>query len=208
MINVAYLNDSEVEKFVDSLDKNSDGTIDYAELEQKLDEVHEEIAPKPQPHHLHHDGRDREARHHFLQSIIGSDKKAIPRAEFADSVRTWNVPSMEQEKQDEQAQRAYLKKRRLFRRFRSYWAVHGPEIVFLALVISLQLAFGIWQLVKYLTQSEYRRALGWGVVLAKTCAGALYPTFFFVLISMSRYFSTALRRSYYISRFINWDYSQ
>lgn len=36
----------------------------------------------------------------------------------------------------------------------------------------------------------------------------LYPTMFFLILSMSRYFSTFLRRWYYISRFINWDLSQ
>ncbi|KAI8164753.1 Superoxide-generating NADPH oxidase heavy chain subunit A [Colletotrichum sp. SAR 10_71] len=54
----------------------------------------------------------------------------------------------------------------------------------------------------------YRAAFGWGVVLAKTCAGMLYPTFFFLILSMSRYFSTFLRRSYCVSRFVNWDLGQ
>lgn len=44
--------------------------------------------------------------------------------------------------------------------------------------------------------------------MAKTCAGMIYPTMFFLILSMSRYFSTFLRRWYYISRFINWDLSQ
>lgn len=64
------------------------------------------------------------------------------------------------------------------------------------------------ELVKYVTQTQYRAAFGWGVVMAKTCAGMLYPTMFFLILSMSRYFSTFLRRWYYISRFINWDLSQ
>ncbi|KAG5765407.1 hypothetical protein H9Q72_006538 [Fusarium xylarioides] len=72
----------------------------------------------------------------------------------------------------------------------------------------MQCAFGIWQLVKYQTTPGYREAFGWGVVMAKTCAGALYPTFFFLILSMSRYFSTWLRRSYHISRFFNWDLLQ
>lgn len=36
----------------------------------------------------------------------------------------------------------------------------------------------------------------------------LYPTMFFLLLSMARYFSTLLRRSYHVSRLINWDLSQ
>jgi predicted ferric reductase len=63
-------------------------------------------------------------------------------------------------------------------------------------------------MIKYITQTRYRAAFGWGVVMAKTAAGALYPTMFFLILSMSRYFSTFLRRWYYISRFVNWDLSQ
>ena len=96
----------------------------------------------------------------------------------------------------------------IWRRLRVYWAVKGPQVGFLALVVSLQIAFGTWQLVKYITDPRYTDAFGWGVALAKTCAGALYPTLFFLILSMSRYLSTFLRRSYYISRFINWDVSQ
>lgn len=39
-------------------------------------------------------------------------------------------------------------------------------------------------------------------------AGVLYPTWFFLVLSMSRYFSTFMRRFKHISRFINWDLSQ
>ena len=36
----------------------------------------------------------------------------------------------------------------------------------------------------------------------------LYPTLFFLTLSMSRWLATFARRSYYISRFINWDLTQ
>ena len=36
----------------------------------------------------------------------------------------------------------------------------------------------------------------------------LYPTLFFLTLSMSRWLATFARRSYYVSRFINWDLSQ
>lgn len=35
-----------------------------------------------------------------------------------------------------------------------------------------------------------------------------YPTMFFLITSMSRYLSTFARKSYYLSRFINWDLHQ
>lgn len=203
-----YLTDEEIKRFVDDLDKDNNGNIDYWELEQKLDQVHKEIAPKAQPHNLHYAGRGDEARHEFLRSVIGTRKDSIPRAEFEDSVRKWQIPSLEQDRKEAEVEDDYLKKMSLWRHIRAYWAVKGPEIAFMALVVSFMLAFGIWQLVKYITYEQYRPAFGWGVVVSKTCAGVLYPTFFFLILSMSRWFATLLRRFYFISRFINWDLSQ
>lgn len=209
--NVKYLSDDEIQQFLDDLDHNDDGFIDYKEVEQKLDQAHQELVPKPDAHHIikrGHDCHDKDARHVFLRSLMGSDADRISRQEFADIVRQWNIPSLKQAKKEQEDEKTYFRRRPGWRKIRAYWAVHGPEIAFLALVISMQVAFGVWQFVKYYTTPEYRAAFGWGVVMAKTCAGALYPTFFFLILSMSRYLSTALRRSYYISRFINWDLSQ
>ncbi|KAL2670104.1 hypothetical protein Neosp_014985 [[Neocosmospora] mangrovei] len=208
---VQYLNDKEIDEFLDDLDHNGDGYINYEEVERKLDETHHELVPKPSSHHVirrDHDGEDDRARHSFLRSIMGSDAERIPRKDFAKMVHQWRIPSLQQAKKEEEDEKSYIKRLPGWRRIRSYWAVHGPEIVFIGLVISLQCAFGVWQLVKYQTTPQYRAAFGWGVVMAKTCAGALYPTFFFLILSMSRYFSTWLRRSYHISRFLNWDLSQ
>ncbi|KAI8906638.1 FAD-binding domain-containing protein [Powellomyces hirtus] len=202
------LSDKEIDQFLNELDGNNNGYIEYHEVEAKLDHVHKEIAPHAQPHNLHHDSKADETRHQFLRSIIGSDADQIPRDEFRARVKEWNIPSLEQEKKEEMNEKEYMRSLSIWRRIRSYWAVHGPQVVFLAMVVSLQIAFATWQLVKYLTAPEYRPAFGWGVVVAKTCAGALYPTFFFLILSMSRYFSTFWRRSYHVSRFINWDVSQ
>ncbi|RGP78791.1 hypothetical protein FLONG3_2989 [Fusarium longipes] len=209
--NVEYLTDEEIKEFLDDLDHDGDGYINYQEVERKLDQEHEELVPKPKAHHVistDHTDDDR-TRHAFLRRMMGdSDVDRIPRDEFAEMVKTWKIPSQKQAKKEEEEDKSYIKKLPGWRRIRSYWAVHGPEIVFLGVVIGMQLAFGIWQLVKYQTTPGYRAAFGWGVVMAKTCAGALYPTFFFLILSMSRYFSTWLRRSYHISRFFNWDLSQ
>ncbi|KAF2756097.1 hypothetical protein EJ05DRAFT_90161 [Pseudovirgaria hyperparasitica] len=205
---VVFLKDEEVDEFVKSLDKNSDGIIDYSELERKLDHIHDEIVPKPLSHHLNHGDRDEQDRHDFLRSIIGSDKNAIPVAEFKNIVRSWNVPSLEQDKEAAKEEDNYLKRMSWYRRFRVWWAVEGPEYLTLILVVSIQVGLGVWQMVKYITQTQYRDALGWGVVLAKTCAGSLYGTMFFLLLSMSRYFTTSMRKSQTISRFANWDLSQ
>jgi dual oxidase len=96
----------------------------------------------------------------------------------------------------------------VWRRTRAWWAVKGPELAFLALIASFMTAFGVWQFVRYLTSDLYTPAFGWGAVLAKTCAGVLYPTFFFLVLSMSRWLAKFLRRFYFISQFVNWDLSQ
>lgn len=184
--NIQHLSDDEIKKFVDELDKNGDGFVDYDEVEHGLDLVHDEIAPDAHPHNLHHDGKDDDARHEFLRSIIGSDKRRIPRAEFENGIREWKVPSLQQDSVDQDHEERVLKSMSIWRCIRAYWAVNGPDVVFIVLVITLQLAFGVWQLAKYVMRTQYTAAFGWGVVLAKTCAGALYPTLFFLLISMSR----------------------
>lgn len=203
-----YLTDDEIKKFVDDLDRDSNGNIDYWELERKLDEVHEQVAPKAQPHHLHHESRPDEARHEFLRTLIKSDKDSIPRDEFEKCVKTWEIPSLEQDRKEAKDEDEYVKKMSIWRRMRAWWAVRGPQVVFMVIVVSFMLAFGIWQLVKYLTYDEYRPAFGWGVVVSKTSAGVLYPTFFFIILSMSRWTATILRRVSWTSHFINWDLSQ
>ena len=164
-------------------------------------------APEPAEHNLHHEDRS-DKRHQFLRGFMGTNENHVPIAEFKRIVQSWQIPSMEQEKKEEDEQADFVKKMSYARRLRAYWEVHGPEYGFLAVVVSMQLAFGIWQMVKYLTTSPYRETFGWGVVLAKTSAGVLYPTMFFLVLSMCRWLSTALRRFYWISRFVNWDLSQ
>lgn len=208
MASQTHLTDKEIKHFIDDLDHDKDGNISYWELERKLDQVHKEIAPKAQPHNLHHQSRGDEARHEFLRQIIGTREDCIKRDEFARTVKTWEIPSLEHDRKEAKDEEDYLKHISLYRRARAYWAVKGPEVLFLALVFLMMIAFGVWQFVKYLTYDQYTPAFGWGVVLSKTCAGVLYPTFFFLILSMSRWLSTFLRRFYFISRFINWDLSQ
>ncbi|KAJ4377349.1 hypothetical protein N0V83_000174 [Neocucurbitaria cava] len=200
--------DEEIDKFIDDLDRDNNGYVDYWELEHKLDEVHKEIQPKAHPHNLHYGARSDEARHEFLRSIIRTRESRIKRDEFAECVKRWKIPSLEQDRKEAKEEDDYLKQMSMYRRARAYWAVKGPEIAFLGLVLSFMFAFGTWQLVKYISYDEYTPAFGWGVVVSKTCAGVLYPTFFFLILSMSRWLSTFLRRFYVISRFVNWDLSQ
>lgn len=171
-MSVQCLTDAEIEEFVNDLDRNNDGFIDYEEIELKLDQAHNEIAPEAQPHHLHHNDLDDEHRHQFLRNVIGSSTYPISRANLAQAVRGWKVPSLEPDLKVEECNRNYMKSVPLARKLRAYWSVKGPEILFITLVIAMQIAFGVWQMVKYIVETQWRAALGWGVVLSKTSAGA------------------------------------
>ena len=202
------LSDKEIQEFIKSIDFNNDGYVSYQEVERKLDDVANELDPVPKKHHLHHHDRKAGDRHSFLRSVLGTDKDRVPNDEFAKAVREWQVPSLEQVKQKDKDASGFSQRLSWSRRVRAWWSVEGPQVCFLGLVVAMQLAFGIWQLVKYLTTSPYRDGWGWGVVVAKTSAGVLYPTMFFLVLSMSRWFATFARHSYHLSQFINWDRSQ
>jgi len=87
MESVQYLTDGEVEEFVNDLDKNNDGFVDYEEIVLKLDQVHNEIAPGAKSHHLHHKDVDDEHRHQFLRSVIGWSTYPISRSDLAEVVK-------------------------------------------------------------------------------------------------------------------------
>ena len=89
--------------------------------------------------------------------------------------------------------------------FRAWCRIRGPELLFLAMVVGFQIALGVWQCYEYSTNAEDQAAFGWGVAMAKGCAGALYPTLFFMLMSMSRWVQIAMTRFNIGTRFINWD---
>ena len=169
---VQYLSQAEIDEFVRNLDQKGDGFVDYEEVEAKLDDVHWEIAPEAKPHHLHHEDRDDEERHRFLRSILGTNNNRIPHTEFATIVEQWKIPSLSQDSKVVQSAKDYINAVPLGRRLRAYWSVQGSEIIFIALVVSLQIAFGVWQMVKYIKELQWRNALGWGVVLSKASAGA------------------------------------
>ncbi|KAK5955294.1 hypothetical protein OHC33_003976 [Knufia fluminis] len=97
------------------------------------------------------------------------------------------------------------KKPSIRQRLITRWRVNKSDWIFTAFVVALQLTFGVWQCYKYSTNVAVQNAFGWGVGLAKFSAGALYPTLFFLILSMSRWLVTLLRNSAYLSGVINFD---
>lgn len=151
------LSDSEIESFFSDLDRDKDGYVTFEELEAKLHEVHKELAPDPQKHHLTHpDRRELEkgeshtgdGLHDFLCSLMPDCGVRVARDEFCRHVRGWNIPSQRQTSSEEEnkSDRAEEGKLPLRRRIRAYWAVHGPSLLFLACVGALMIAFGGWQM--------------------------------------------------------------
>lgn len=202
------LSNEEIDDFVSRLDKDNDGCISYTEIEHGLDAAHDELAPDASEHHLHHPSKEDDARHTFLRQMMGIEKDKIPVDSFKDTVRSWNIPSLKQDRKAAQDEDDFLKRLPIGRRLRAYWEVHGPTYCFMGIVIGLQIGLGVWQCVKYATGQQYQAAFGAGVAGAKFFAGALYPTMFFLVLSMSRWTATWFRHIPHTSRFINWDLSQ
>jgi len=209
------LTEEEIDRFIKTLDHNKDGKISFTELEEQLDHAFEELKPyvaRKREKDVENNIDEEKAiqrRHAFIRKMLGDeDSESITIKQFKERIKTWEIPSLEQEKQTQKEEEDYLKRASFRRKFYAWWKVVGPEYIFMAIVICLQLGLGIWQCLKYALGREYQSAFGWGVALAKFSAFALYPTLFFLLLSMSRWWSTSMRRFYYISRFINWDHAQ
>lgn len=213
------LTDAEIRAFFDDIDTDHDAVITFAELEAKLHQVHKELAPEPQKHHLvHPERRDLENNtshggdglHAFLCSILPIHDTTLDLPTFTQHVKNWNVPSQTQSDSGAQdvATIAQGRRRPLRRRLRAYWAVRGPKILFISFVVACLAGIGAWQMGIYIANPAARAALGWGVIVAKASAGVLYPTLVFMLLSMSRHLATFLRRFYGLGRVVNWDRSQ
>ena len=183
--------------------------------------MHRDLAPIPKKHDLNHPDRtvlvSEKPQDHFssdrltfLCSLLPGCNGILDRDQFFEQVRNWNIPSQDQTSlgRDTEDAEKYQQQLPLTRRIWAWWSAKGPEIAFIAFVIALQLGFGFWQLFYYLDDHVARAALGWGVVMAKFSAGVLYPSLFFLILSMSRWFATYCRKFYPLSRIINWDLSQ
>lgn len=223
---IPTLTDKEITEFYSQIDKDKDGRVSLKELEERLNHVLEELSPKPAKWHLNHpdrknleqaasekDKRDRSDLHDFLFSLLPTDCRdgqceSISKEAFVEQVRSWHVPSMDPDGSDTKEAKEYDGKLSYFRRLRAWWSVKGPEVLFLTFVALLTIGMSLWQGLIYVYNAQARAALGAGVIIAKFSAGAIYPLFFFLVLSMSRWFATLCRYSYTLSRVVNWDLSQ
>ncbi|OAA39890.1 NADPH oxidase 4 [Beauveria brongniartii RCEF 3172] len=203
--NVVYLSDDEINEFVDLLDINAAGGDIYrSELEQCLEQTRIELA---RPANSTCSDENARVRREAFRDMLGATGPVISRDYLVARIRAWRIPSLVQAKKQEKRQDGDFQRRGALRLFRAYWAVHGYEIIFLSFVVATIAASATAEIVRY-DASRYTSAFGYGVVVAKGCTGALYPTFFFMTLSMSRYFATMLRRSSYAMRFLNLDLSR
>jgi predicted ferric reductase len=207
MATLPHLTSEEADEFIAHLDLDDDGCITYSGLRQRLGAVLDDLQPETNHSRSHLDARDGVQRD-LLLSIFGSESCRIPADEFKKIVAQLKIPSLETDRLAAKEEDAYLKRVPWVRRLRAIWKIHGAEYIFMIVVLSLQIGLGVWQCIKFSTSERYQSAFGWGVALAKACAGALYPTIFFMLLSMSRWASAWMRRSRYLCRVVNWDVSQ
>lgn len=190
------------------------------------------LGPDGLPSQIHHINRSsrtaQEGLSDFLRSLLPKKKpstsqdaqdaqdaqqqqqqqEGIDRQTFLHHVQTWNVPSRLQQDQTSLHEAALVQRIPLPRRLAAFFTVHGPSIIFISLIISLQIYFAQYYLVRYIHKPAVIASLGWPIILTKTCVGALFPTLGFMLLSMSRRLSTWCRRWKWVSRVVNWDRSQ
>jgi hypothetical protein len=197
-----YLTDDEIAQFFEELDADNDGSVTFEELAAKFAELQTVIIANLPDQELsleqgeivqHQQSSDleksessansqRDGINTFLCSLMPGCGSSLSKVEFIKHVRSWQVPSPNQNSAEDQDKHAseYEKGLSLPRRIRAYWAIHGPKKFFRLFVIALQIGFGLWQLMTYIRKPKTRAAFGWGLIVAKGSAGVLYPTLFFM----------------------------
>jgi hypothetical protein len=151
------LTEEEIDRFIKRLDHNKDGKISFTELEEQLDHAFEELKPyvaRKREKDVENDIDEEKAiqrRHTFIRKMLGDENgESITIKQFKERIKTWEIPSLEQEKQTQKEEEEYLKRASFRRKFYAWWKVVGPEYIFMAIVICLQLGLGIWQCLKLL----------------------------------------------------------
>ena len=223
------LTEAEILDLFDELDPKKRGYITHADLQGKLQQFYQELeteTPKRRSRlsgwigdapelnekddferNLHYEARNSFSRNMFPPAGIQLDARQL-----IEHVQSWDVPSHSQnsaEKHDAFVDE-YERGLPLLRRIRARWALGGPSICFVLFILTTQVALSVWELVKFALSRNALDALGPGVVIAKGAVGVLYPTMFFMLMSMSRWLAVFMTRwgPEFFSSLINWDLHQ
>jgi predicted ferric reductase len=221
-----FLDQEEINDFFHDLDADNDGYVTIEDLTAKLQQVYDALSPpnlrdsgsneSELEKHGDRTSRSRSNLKVLIEELLPDcGPRRLNREAFTAQVQNWEIPSQKRTDGEKQTNEDLARHQRipLRRRLWAYWAVNGPWLCFMTIVVALIVGMATWLLIDYLCfKPRVRHALGWGIILAKTCAGALYPTMFFMLLSMSRHFATFLRgqsaQSYWLGKFVNWDLSR
>lgn len=147
--NASTLDCNDIERLFDELDADRDGFVTRQDLEDKINDVL--AATRSTPRELeksvavdnHNDYRS--TTDTLLRDLLPPHKDTLNRSEFYECAKWWPVqsPSINETRY----QRSKHPRLPLFRWIRSYYAVHGPNIFFIALVVAAQIGCGLWQMV-------------------------------------------------------------
>jgi len=88
------------------------------------------------------------------------------------------------------------------------WRLEKSTWIFLLCVFIIQFTIGSLEYFKTINDEKVTAAFGYGPSIAKFCAGALYPTLFLLVMSMSRWTATYMRQSRQLSKLFDWDKSR
>lgn len=206
---VSGLTDEEIDQFVSDLDLDHDGYVSVEEVTEKLKAVLKELAPEPQPHHLHYTTRwqveedattskslkagqgtlpsssEFEGIQRFVYDLFSLHSDPVPNDDLRELIRSWNIPSRHRGGLDGELRQAeeYRRKLSLSRKLRAWWSLKGSTVIFTFFVGAVISFLGLSQAYRYLRDEEARAIFGWPVVVAKLFAGALSPTMFFMFSS-------------------------
>lgn len=93
----------------------------------------------------------------------------------------------------------------ILRRTQAVLSLYGPLLLVVVLILMIQIGCAAWQALGILKVDNAYEVFGYGVIVAKAFAGALYPTVAILLMSSSRRAQTLLRHTSVVKRLPLWD---
>ena len=202
---VKHLNDHEVSTLFTELAQG--GLVRREGVEKKLQSILLDCPGRRSTYHLrwHQCRSDGVNLTAFLDSLFPEYQQALDFTEFTDLAKTWEIPTQSRCQSVENCVSDEEQELTFFQRIGAWFSLEAPRVIFVSFVVSVQIALCVWQFWRFMSEATARHALGWGVVVAKTAAGPIYPTIFFMMLSMSRWLATWARVVPGIRRIVNWD---